>query len=119
MSTFPYPKLVGVSNKLLSLFGQATQYRRTVTGEYDPVTGTTPTTTTLYDVTAVAFDVDNKLIDGTLIRVGDKQVYSTPNFKPEVGDEYPVDGVWWKVVLPIETKPAETAVLQQCIIRGR
>ncbi len=120
MSTFNYPALAKVAVRLLSQFGMAHQFRRTSNGEFDPVTGTTPSTTTLLDTTAVQFDVDNKMVDGTLILQGDKIVYSIPAVKPQVGDDFSIsDGIWWKVMSVTETKPAETPVLQECVIRAR
>lgn len=120
MSTFNYPALAKVAVRLLTQFGMPHQFRRMVTGEFDPTTGTTPEVVTLLDTTAVQFDVDNKLVDGTLIRQGDKIVYSIPAVKPEVGDDFSVsEGVWWKVMQVTETKPAETPVLQECLIRAR
>lgn len=120
MSTFNYPALAKVAVRLLTQFGMAHNFRHTETGEFDPTTGDSPTTVTLLPTTAVQFDVTNDMVDGTLILSGDKIVYSVPAVRPMQADEFDVSpDVWWRVIRTTETKPAETPVLQECVIRAR
>lgn len=121
MSTFNYPALAKVAVRLLTQFGMPHNYRRTIPGSYDPDSGTTTDDQIIVmPMTAVQFDVTNEMVDGTLILTGDKIVYSIPAVRPMQGDEYDVEtGQWWRVIRTTETKPAETPVLQECVIRVR
>lgn len=120
MSTFNYPALAKVAVRLLTQFGMPHNYRRTVTGEFDPSTGSAPETITLLPTTAVIFDVTNDMVDGTLILAGDKIGYAIPAVRPMQGDDFDVaPDVWWKITSTTETNPAETPVLQEFTIRVR
>lgn len=63
--------------KLLDEFGQQLTLRRTES-TYDPTTGDTVTTNNDYDIQGKFSDYDRNLIDGSLVKVGDRQLHISP-----------------------------------------
>jgi len=82
--------------KLLDEFGQQLTLRRT-TSSYDPTTGDNTTTTNDYDIQGKFSDYDRNLVDGSLVKVGDRQLHISPidpvspnsdiAIEPQQGDE--------------------------------
>lgn len=76
--SFNYANTAATADRLIKRFGTGATLRRTLNdgAAYDPATATV-TAPTVVDTpcSAVVIDYDQKMIDGTLIRVGDKRVY--------------------------------------------
>ena len=75
---FDYAKTAATADRLIKRFGTGATLRRTLNdgAAYDPATGTVTVPTVVDTVcSAVVIDYDQKMIDGTLIRNGDKRVY--------------------------------------------
>ena len=75
---FNYANTAATADRLIKRFGASAILRRVLNdvAAYDPATGTV-TAPTVVDTacSAVVIDYDQKMIDGTLIRNGDKRVY--------------------------------------------
>lgn len=59
-------------------YGAALTIRRTTTGEYDPETGTSGTTTTDYAGSGIRKNYQIQDVDGSLIKAGDLQFIVSP-----------------------------------------
>lgn len=120
-----YERLRTTANKLLKGKGQIVTLTSNVAGTYDAATGTSTITTSTQSIYAAVFDYGAKQIDGTLIKMGDKQLLvSALNTSgatitaPVVNDTVTVDGVVYTIVGPIKTiAPAGTVVMYDCNIR--
>lgn len=114
-----YKRLKTTADRLLKKKGQAIKVYHTTPGVYDPETGTIANYTTMQECTGAIFDYGTKQIDGTLIKVGDKQLLLSA-FQPDgsvlpapvLGDTVAVGGVTYTLVEPLkEVNPAGTVVL--------
>lgn len=125
MTAFDYAKTAANADRLLKRFGASAVMTRVTSGEYDPNTGSVPTTTTTQDVTVAVFDFDAQMagttFDGqSLILSGDKQVFisavGVTSIKP--GDTMPWDGGNYVVMAAKKLAPAGIAVLYEAQMRG-
>ena len=117
-----YDDLALLADSLLKEFGQPVTIRHTVPGEYDPEIGGASSVTTNSVGVGAVFDYGSKLVDGTLILIGDKQLLLSP-----VGVGVPVPGDLviidaginagtWSIVPPVKTTaPAGVEVGQSPI----
>lgn len=71
--TFDYAKSKATATRLIAKFGQAGKISRTSGGTGDPWNPSTPTTTE-YDATFAVLEWDQKDIDGTLVKQGDRKI---------------------------------------------
>jgi len=60
--------------RLVEEYGQQLTLRRS-TSSYDPTTGSNTTTTNDYDIQGKFSDYQRNLIDGSLVKVGDRQLF--------------------------------------------
>lgn len=118
MTAFSYPTTAATAARLLERFGAAATLKRQSGTAYDPATGTSTQTYTSYATTAAVFDYDQKYIDGTLIKAGDKQAYCAPAVTPEQGDRFTWNGVDYSVIAVKPTSPAGVPVLYEAQLRG-
>ena len=115
-----YTRLQNTAQKLLKGKGQSLTLTKVTAGTYDPTTGGfTGAGTSTQSAYGAIFDYGTKQIDGTLIKVGDKQLLLSA-FKtdgsaliaPALGDTVTVGGVTYTLVEPLkEVNPAGTVVL--------
>lgn len=116
-----YSDMAATAVELLTEFGQGITFGSVTTGAYDPTTGTVTNTTTNYTGKGAAFDYEQKDIDGTNIRQGDRRVYIAPDLGvvPKTGDTVTLaDGTVLNVVASRPLSPAGTMVLHECQCRG-
>lgn len=117
---FDYADLALTADELLREFGAPATLTRPADGTYNPATGTTsqpePIVTSLI---AVVFDYEQKFIDGTLIRAGDKNA-----FLPAIGVDLPLQGDvlnWqgteYKVIACTPLAPAGVDLLYELQVR--
>jgi hypothetical protein len=122
-----YTRPISTAQRLLTKYGATAVLTRTVSGDYDPDTGTTGAdTVTTY--TGVAFREQYSLreIDGTLVKRGDVRLIIGP--KQADGTVMPVpatttdtvlfDGTTYLVVGSDPFKPADESVLLYVQARG-
>jgi hypothetical protein len=70
-----YTRSQATALRLLRKYGQFMTLTQNTPGSYDPATGSVSTSASGETVTGAVFDYPAKMIDGTLIRQGDKTVY--------------------------------------------
>lgn len=121
-----YAKNAASALRAITKAGLAAVLRRSTPGTYDTETATTGApTVTNYPCVAVSFDYElqssgTRQADGTLIEVGDRQIYIPAaglSITPANGDLVLVDGETWVVKNVKKLKPASTAILYE--IQGR
>ena len=121
-----YTRLQNTAQKLLKGKGQSLTLTKVTAGTYNPATGgmTGGTTSTQLAYGAV-FEYGNKNIDGTLIKVGDKQLLlsafktdGTALTAPVVNDTVTIGGIVYTVTQVKSLAPAGTIVLYDCNLRA-
>lgn len=122
-----YSRMQKTSNKLLLGKGQTVTLTHVVPGTYDPATGGVTNTTTTQAGTGAVMEWDARQVDGTLIKIGDKQLLLSPLntagaalTAPVLGDTVTdAAGVVYTLVAPLNTlSPSGTAVLYTCNMRA-
>jgi len=122
-----YSRMQKTSNKLLLGKGQTVTLTHVVPGTYDPATGGVTNTTTTQAGTGAVMEWDARQVDGTLIKIGDKQLLLSPLntagaalTAPALGDTVTdAAGVVYTLVAPLNTlSPSGTAVLYTCNMRA-
>lgn len=117
-----YSELAGTADELIKEFGAIGQLRYAPKGDYDPDAGAVvEPTPTLIDVKAVVFDYDDFLINGSLIQVGDKQVFVSAvgvSLDPDVTGEFIWEGKTYKVIKVKPLAPATIDVLYELQVRA-
>jgi len=125
MSAF-YDDMALTAADLLTELGQAVTLTHTVSGAYDPATGTTGAdTTTTQTVTGVEEAYSARPIDGTLILMGDKKFHLAPlntagaAIAPPVAEDKITlaDASVWTIKAVMPVSPAGTPVLFTLQIR--
>ncbi len=91
--------------------GQVVTLHQTVVGAYSTATGAATTTVTDVPRYGAVFDYGDKLIDGTLIVTGDKQLYMEAGTVPNMDDTITVDSVIYGIKSIKEINPAGVPVL--------
>ena len=122
-----YTRLQATANRLLKGKGQSITLTKITAGTYNPETGGfTGAGTSTQTAYGAIFDYGTKQIDGTLIKVGDKQLLLSA-FKtdgaaltaPVLGDTVSIGGVVYTLVEPLkEVSPAGTVVMYECNLRA-
>lgn len=88
-----YAEMADVATELLTEFGQTVTITRTTGGSIDPVTGVeTPGTTAVYSPVGVLKPYPNRLIDGTRIKAGDRELIVDDTVEPLLTDAITVNG---------------------------
>jgi hypothetical protein len=124
MSAFDYSRPASSAVRMLKRYGAPCTIKRTVTGEYDPATGTVSQTTTATPSVCATFPMPQKYVDGTLILQGDIQAYCAPGVVVRQGDTLncrdPATGNLrdFKVINVKPISPAGVPVLFEAQIRG-
>lgn len=113
MAAFDYARARSTAERLLARFGQSGTIRRLVKSgtSYDPVL--TPAD---YACTLVDLDYDERQVDGSLIKRGDRMVYlSTAGFtiRPELSDKVLIGGVEHAIMNVMPLAPSGTTVFFQ------
>lgn len=117
-----YAEMADVAVEMLAEFGQSVVLGSvTGTGAYDPETGTVGNTVTNHSGMGVALDYEQKDIDGTVVKQGDRRIYIAPDLGavPKTGDTLTLaDGAVLAVVNSKPLSPAGTLVLHEVQARG-
>lgn len=108
-----YDDMATVVTELLTEFGATVTLVRT-SDTYDSITGkSSGATTTDYDTIGVWRNIDARLVDGTRIRQGDKEVVIDASVEPLMGDV--IDG--WQILSIHEINPAGTVLAYVLTVR--
>ena len=118
---FDYSKSAATTDKMLTKFGQTVTITRRTAGTYNVSTGVaTPTETTQTGTGAMLEWADN-LINGTLIKSGDRRLLlsAVGITSPVLGDTVTADGTVYTIVAPLKPfSPAGTVVMYEINLRG-
>jgi hypothetical protein len=118
--SFDYSELAAEVQTILDEFGREATLNRKGTPVYDPATGRTTTTPLTQTLQAAKFPYGDKLIDGTLIRAGDEQLYASAygtTLVPQPGDTITWGTETWNVVRAKHIAPAGVFVLFEVQVR--
>jgi len=121
-----YARMQTTANRLLAGKGQSITLSHVASGVYNPATGViTGEVTTVQTGTGAVFEYGNKNIDGTLIKVGDKQLLlsalktdGTELVPPAVNDTVTIGGTVYTITQIKPLSPAGTVVLYDANLRG-
>lgn len=117
-----YDSLKLTADTLIDDKGQACTINVVTPGAYDAATGTSTATTVSTAVTAAIFDFPQGLIDGTLIRQGDKKVLMSAyghSVTPRPADTLTdAAGTVYTIVTAKATAPGGTVVLWTLQVRS-
>lgn len=109
-----------IANQLITDFGGPAILTRKPSGTYDPSTSQATSVPTIQNVNAVTFPYPEKLIDGTMILVGDLQVFVSPNgvtSDPKPADKFSQFGHDYTVINVKDYKMAGIPVLYELQVR--
>lgn len=105
MTSF-YAQMQGVATSLLTRFEQGTLQLKRVTLGSGPDWNPGPSATTLYNLTGTVSGVDQRHVDGTLIREDDLvATVAIPEIEPTTTDKLIIDSVEHQIV-KVEWLPA-------------
>lgn len=121
MSAFDYNRTAQTALRLLQRYGKATTLTREAPGEYDPDDAAAPITPTVQNVVAAVFPVEQKYVDGTLVRSTDEQALISARgvSEPKPGDILLWGGRDLTAVKCQNLGPAGVFVLYEIIIGAR
>lgn len=120
--SFNYAKTAATADRLIKRFGKTATLRRTLAdpSTYNPATGVVAQPVeTQTTCSAVVIPYGDKLIDGTLIRQGDKQAFvAVVNVsEPKAGDFLLWEGVSYTVMNSKTLAPAGVNVIYELQVR--
>lgn len=114
-----YSDLAVTARTLLTEFGQNVTFVRRNLGVHDPVTGITAGAGNLiFTGYAAIFDYETKLIDGTNIQVGDKNVTLEAGNEPQIDDVMTVGDGDYTVLNVSPLSPAGEVVIYELHVRS-
>ena len=118
--SFDYSELAVLADELLEEFGQPVTITTSVTGVYNPATGTAPSSVTSHEGWAALFDYGARDVNGTLIQQGDKQLLLSPNLiaPPKLDDVVTVSQVKYTIKNIKVVSPSGVPVLYECNVRA-
>jgi hypothetical protein len=116
-----YEDLIKVVDGLLKKFGAQTTFIHVQDGTYDASSASVVRTAGAVDIVfAAVFDFDEKFVNGTSIRAGDKQIFMSTigaSSPPKIGDEFVWGNLTFQIVQYKPIAPNRTAVLYE--LQGR
>lgn len=114
-----YSKLAATALRLITDKGSAWVLTRVTKGAYDPSALTTSGDTTETETfQAVLSEYSERMIDGQLIRHGDKRLMiAAGTLTPQIGDTMANGGETWRVEHVETVKPADTVLYHEARVR--
>lgn len=106
-----------LAGRLIPAYGFQSVIRRH-SGAVDPVTGTDSRSTVNLSVNAVAVNVEQSQIDGTLIQSGDRMYVLTSDVEPRNGDLFQVGADFWSVVRVMPSQVQDGNVAYRIQVRA-
>ena len=120
-----YTRLRSMSNQQLKDKGLACTITKQTAGTYSTSTGVASVSTSTQSAYGALFDYENKNIDGTLVKKGDRRLLlSALNTAgavltaPSVNDTVTANSVIYTIVAVRPIAPSGVAVAYDCQIRG-
>jgi len=120
-----YTRLRSMSNQQLKDKGLACTITKQTAGTYSTSTGVASVSTSTQSAYGALFDYENKNIDGTLVKKGDRKLLlSALNTAgavltaPSVNDTVTANSVTYTIVAIRPIAPSGVAVAYDCQIRG-
>jgi len=110
---YDYAGAAASATRLLNKFGQAITRTTYTAGTFDQSTQTVSPSTASAPRIGAVFDIggNRTTIRGTLVQVGDKELYLDPSASVALTDHYTIGGIEYTVLSFEEISPAGTAVL--------
>ena len=116
--SFDYDEIAAIAKELITEFGQSCVLTKITQGTFDGVLGgSTGDTTATHTVNAVIDNFNTKLIDGTMVKIGDKLAYIESDVEPLIDNTLRVGTVVHKVVNVETISPGGTVCLYQAQVR--
>lgn len=113
-----YTSLSQTVRNMLTNLGQTVTLTKLSGGTFDGVLGAfTGQSTTDYLVKAVISEYNDKLIDGSMIKVGDKKATLESTTEPAIDDVISVGGIDHKVINVKSYNPSGTVIAYEVQIR--
>lgn len=112
-----YDRLAATALRLLQAYGASATLKASTAGTYDPATGSASVTVVSTAVSAAVFDYPAKLVDGTLIKTGDKKALIAASGAPAVGHALTWQGKDYQIVSLKTVSPAGQPVIYEAQIR--
>lgn len=107
-----YEQMAATSLRLLTQFGTNAALKTGGVTVSNKVAGTvTKTDLQIKTVKAIVTEFSKTLIDGTTIRIGDKNIVMAPTEKPVIGDTITINGITWPIIDVKESNPAGIVVV--------
>jgi len=115
-----YADMAATAKDLLTDFGKTITLTRTTGTTYDPVTGATVAgTDASVTTTGLIKPYPDKLIDGTRIQSGDRELVLSNEQTPTMDDKPNIDGQQWSIINIKTVKPDDaTPVVFFCQVRS-
>lgn len=120
-----YTKKALATDAKLRAKGGSVTLRRVVLGDDDPDTGKPISTSTDYTAAGVKLNYSADRIDGTLVQMGDQELYLSPLQmtgerlpEPAVSDQIWIGGARYAIKAVGKVEPVDTPVLYMLQIRG-
>lgn len=119
-----YAEIANTANDLLAEFGQLVTITHTVSGSYNPSTGSVTNTTrtetgvaALLNYPLLRYGINE--IEGTQIVAGDKRCLMSPNgiTQPSINDTVLANGITYTIKNVKASNPAGTPVLYDLLLR--
>lgn len=116
---FDYSGVVTLADEILREYGQTITITSKSAGAYDVATGAAAVTQSTQTATGVVFDYGTRAIDGTLIKVGDKQLLLSASglTAPAISDIAIIGNISYVITHIKEVNPAGTSIMLDCNIR--
>ena len=119
--SFNYAELATTATQLITEFGASATLRVVTDGTYDPATGVATTTTTDTACTAVEVALDQKMVDGALIRKSDSRVLisvSGVTTAPVSGNQFIWGSTTYSIIIVKPIAPARVNVVYDVYLRA-
>jgi hypothetical protein len=115
---FDYVKMAATALKLLERFGGDVVFAREIGGSINPITGAIVAgTDASVTTTGLLKKYPDKMIDGTRILTGDRELVLSNEQEPLPSDKPIIAGEEWSIVEINTAKPFDTVIVYFCQLR--
>lgn len=116
---FNYAGLKSTARKLLANFGQSMTFTRTSEPVYNNDTGEVESTTLTFSDMGVILPFRDGVtnVSGSLVQIGDQEVFWQGTTAPKPTDKLTVNGVDYNVIAVMSIEPSGVNVLYQIQVR--
>lgn len=114
---FDYADLAATVAEVINEYGGEASVTQVAAGTYDPATGAVTSNSTTTGVMACVFDDETRLLDGTRLITGDKQVLMSGAIVPKPDDIFTQGTKVFRIIGVKELAPAGLNVLTEMVVR--